>query len=266
VPDQAAQARDVAARRRDVAADARDRRSHGETEVQQVAHDRVLAAADRAAAAADRREAAARDRAAEARDEAAELRDASSADATRSNDTAGRRGAAGDRAAAAQDRQEAAHDRWASALDLQNAYRDVLTGALLRDAGRDQLWRTVERARRSRAPLVVAFLDVDRLKQVNDVWGHAAGDRVLAAVGEALRTGLRTYDVVVRWGGDEFVCALPDAEVNEAERRFAGIAAALAWSTRVSVGIAQLSGDDDLEQLVERADREMYDAKVSKTR
>jgi len=66
----------------------------------------------------------------------------------------------------------------------------------------------IDRARRSDGRFVVAFADVDRLKIVNDQEGHAAGDRVLQAVVSAIRTRLRSFDPIIRYGGDEFVCAV----------------------------------------------------------
>jgi diguanylate cyclase (GGDEF)-like protein len=71
-----------------------------------------------------------------------------------------------------------------------------------------ELEREIARATRTRQPLVLAFVDVDHLKEINDVHGHAAGDQVLQAVAETLRTTLRGYDLIFRYGGDEFVCAL----------------------------------------------------------
>ena len=106
--------------------------------------------------------------------------------------------AAADRAAAARDREHAARERRAAATRLENAYRDDVTGVLSRGAGRDQLRQALARAHRSGEPLVVAFLDVDHLKRINDERGHAYGDRLLQEVGLALRQGLRSYDVLAR--------------------------------------------------------------------
>ena len=104
--------------------------------------------------------------------------------------------AAADRAAAARDREHAARERRTAATRLENAYRDDVTGVLSRTAGRDQLRQALARAHRSGEPLVVAFLDVDHLKRINDERGHAYGDRLLQEVGLALRQGLRSYDVL----------------------------------------------------------------------
>ena len=138
-----------------------------------------------------------RDAAARARDEAAAARDAASAAAGDTPQAARDRAlAAQDRAAAARDRELAAQERRAAAARLQNAYRDDVTGVLSRGAGRDQLRQALARAHRTGEPLVVAFLDVDHLKRINDERGHAYGDRLLQEVGLALRQGLRSYDVL----------------------------------------------------------------------
>jgi diguanylate cyclase (GGDEF)-like protein len=120
----------------------------------------------------------------------------------------------------------------------------------------------VDRAHRTGEPLVLAFLDVDQLKRVNDLQGHASGDHLLSELGAAMRQSLRSYDVAVRYGGDEFVCALPGAHLADAERRFAELGEVLANAivgASVSVGLAELRGDESLEQAIGRADREMYE-------
>jgi diguanylate cyclase (GGDEF)-like protein len=170
-----------------------------------------------------------------------------------------------DRAAAALDRFNAAVDRLQAAAYLEQTYRDDLTGALQRKAGLDQLRREVARANRAGTALVIAFVDVDRLKVVNDTSGHDSGDRLLAAVGEALRSGLRSYDVVMRYGGDEFVCALPQASLADAAHRLRDVQVRLAAAHRgasVSVGLAQLAAGESLERVLVRADQDLYRAKA----
>jgi len=253
--------RAAAALGRDQAAEARDVASTGADDARQAVADRVLAAGDR-------REAALRAAAALVRDAAAEARDVASDDADDEQQAAGNRTlAAGDRSAAALDRQEAALDRRGAADELRNAYRDDLTDTLVRGAGRDQLTMAVDRAQRHEEQLVIAYLDVDRLKVVNDVEGHASGDRLLREVGSALRHGLRSYDVLVRYGGDEFVCALPGARLDDAERRFSDVgnllSSAIAGAS-VSVGLAELREGDSLDDVIGRADREMYDRRRSR--
>jgi diguanylate cyclase (GGDEF)-like protein len=229
------------------------------------AADRELAAMDRAAAALDRRAAALRDAAATARDEAADARDLAAVSADAHHHPAGQRAfAAEDRAASALDRRESAADRHGAADHLQQSYRDELTGMLLRDAGRDQLRRAVSEAHRRGELLAIAFLDVDNLKQVNDEQGHASGDLLLREVGIALQTRLRSHDVMVRYGGDEFVCAMPGSKVVDAGRRLDEVAELLGVAiigATFSIGLVQLRDGESLEEAIGRADREMYDSR-----
>jgi diguanylate cyclase (GGDEF)-like protein len=179
--------------------------------------------------------------------------------------------AAQDRAAAAHERQEAADDRQQAAVDrqraadyLQRVYRDELTGTLSRHAGRDQLVREIARAQRSHTSLTIAFLDVDNLKRVNDESGHADGDALLRAVGQALIQGLRVYDVIVRYGGDEFICALPGASAEDAGLRFTAVRELLTASRpndTLSMGLVELQPEETLDEVIHRADLALYNAR-----
>ena len=148
---------------------------------------------------------------------------------------------------------------------------DDLTGALRRGVGLRLLQAEVDRVRRTDGRLVVAFLDVDGLKRVNDSGGHAAGDRLLQQVAQTLRRRLRSYDLVIRCGGDEFLCAMTGAGVDEARAKLALITAELASSAghpAVSVGLAELDEDperlDDATSLVQRADAALYRSRASR--
>ena len=125
-----------------------------------------------------------------------------------------------------------------------------------------ELGREVSRARRTGQTLVLAFVDVVGLKAVNDSCGHARGDEVLRVVADSLRAHLRPYDVVVRYGGDEFVCVLAGLELFEAARRLAAVNADLAdrpERTSVTIGLSELGGaEDSLERLIGRADDALY--------
>jgi len=122
----------------------------------------------------------------------------------------------------------------------------------------------IDRARRSDGRFVIAFVDVDRLKIVNDSEGHAAGDRVLKTVVTAIRSRLRSFDPIIRYGGDEFVCGLGGTDVAEAERRFESIGIAIEADARVgiSVGLAALTTGESADQLTERADAAMLAVKA----
>jgi len=168
--------------------------------------------------------------------------------------------AAADRTTAARDRRLAAEDRRRAARYLAEAYRDDVTGALSRRPGRERLQAEIDRARRASTPLTVLFFDVDGLKQVNDRQGHRRGDELLAATGTALRTSLRSYDVIVRYGGDEFVCGLPGEGKHTAGESILRVQRALAGlvpEARISAGQAHLLDDDTLDDLIERADLDL---------
>ena len=152
------------------------------------------------------------------------------------------------------------------------ATHDPLTGLLTRDALDDRLNLEIARAIRNLDRLAVFYLDLDRFKEVNDLHGHAAGDRVLQEVATRLRDALRASDSVARLGGDEFVALLPgidspqDAEIAAnkilTELREAFRRAEQACGLSVSIGIALFPDDaDDAVHLLQRADRAMYCAK-----
>ena len=100
----------------------------------------------------------------------------------------------------------------------------------------------------------------DNLKRTNDSHGHTAGDRLLRATADAIRAHLREYDLLIRFGGDEFVCGLLDMTMEVAESRFDALNADLAESQQasVTVGLAELHEGDAVEDLVTRADEVMY--------
>jgi len=173
--------------------------------------------------------------------------------------------AARDREQAARDRRQAAEDREHALRELERAATDDLTGARRRGVGLEELENEMQRARREGHPLVAAYIDVDGLKAVNDEYGHAAGDELLASVADGLRHYMRPYDLLVRLGGDEFLCALP-LSVDEARRRFAGMSVDLNGSTRrqsVSVGLSEMRDEDSAEELIARADHDLLAQRVS---
>jgi diguanylate cyclase (GGDEF)-like protein len=149
-----------------------------------------------------------------------------------------------------------ARERTASSID-------GLTGALHREAGTAELERDMARARRTNQPFTLVFVDVIGLKDTNDSLGHAAGDQLLRQTSESIRTRLRSYDVIVRFGGDEFVCGLLDITLADAAARFSLVSADLAATHRaaITVGVAELGAGDALTDLVARADEAMYKAR-----
>ncbi len=207
--------------------------------------------------------AAGRDRAADERDRAARLRDEQAgAGAPISADE--RRIVARDREASAKDRRAAAEDRRAAHREFADEGVDALTGVMRRGVGLAALAREIARAERNAEPLVVAFVDTVGLKAVNDTKGHREGDRMLREVADCLTADLRAYDLVIRVGGDEFVCALSGETLEHARRRYDRISERLAEKgngTSVTVGLAVHRAGESLETLVHRADRAMLAAR-----
>jgi diguanylate cyclase (GGDEF)-like protein len=239
--------------------------------------------------------AAARDVRADARDARAAERDARAAErdaraAEREKEERARAAATGildplliadqvmarrDRSAAARDRFHAMSDRAAARLDrIVSANErvessiDGLTGAYRRDAGILALEHEIARAHRTGESFVLAFVDVNNLKVRNDLHGHIAGDRLLRKIADTLRANVRSYDLVVRYGGDEFICGFPALDVNDGAERFARINEDLAASDEASVafGLAELVRGDSLTQLIAKADALMYANRYQRTR
>jgi diguanylate cyclase (GGDEF)-like protein len=247
--------RERAARRRDATARARDRTAY--------LRDRIAETRDQDAREHDRRVESSLGASSDfpfLRREAARARARATADRERAAED--RERAAQDRTAAARERTESARERGAAARDRERAATDPLTGARARGVGLADLQREIDRARRTDDSLVLAFIDVDHLKEVNDGEGHLAGDRLLKEVASALRDRLRSYDPIMRFGGDEFICTLTGVHIDEVKRRFDELAEQLAAHSSehsVTVGFAELQDDDDMQRLIARADEALLE-------
>lgn len=182
--------------------------------------------------------------------------------AARARSAVQREAAAEDRHRAAEDRRQAAADRERAAEELAAEGFDHLTGALRRRVGMSAIQREMDRTDRTREGLVLAFVDVIGLKAVNDRQGHLAGDEVLRSVAREIQAQLRPYDVLARFGGDEFVCSLTGADAGGAAERFESIAQRLAEQptpTAISVGLTERLGRETLLDLIRRADADMIE-------
>jgi diguanylate cyclase (GGDEF)-like protein len=230
------------------------------------------ASRDRAADERDRI-AEARDEVAEERDERADARDERADAHARTSEVidlraaADRAAAGGDRSAAADDRHHSHDDQTASrtdrdlsALERARFTIDELTNAYRREPGLTELERDVERSARTRTPFVLAFIDVVGLKTTNDALGHEVGDRRLREAVETIRRHIRSYDRVVRFGGDEFLCGMLDLDMDRAARRFEAVDADLAANQHgpITTGLAELAMHEGLTSLIRRADAAMY--------
>jgi two-component system cell cycle response regulator len=164
------------------------------------------------------------------------------------------------------------------ALDIENvrlhrvAVTDPLTGTYNREFLQQRLPSEIEAAVDRDRPLSIALVDIDHFKAVNDQYGHVVGDVVLAEVARRLRSAIRGGDLLVRYGGEEFLAVLPKADAGRAwevgermrqrvcERAF-DVGDGLALLLRISVGIAQWRMGEKMPQFIDRADVALYGAK-----
>lgn len=168
-------------------------------------------------------------------------------------------------------------DGWRLALDeIQKSHEkdvltDQLTGIANRRAYEYELERSFAQWQRTQELLSLVLLDIDYFKSFNDRYGHQAGDEVLRAVAESLEKSVRDVDLVARYGGEEFAIVLPGASMDTAsdvaERVRSTIESArfpyngLKLRLTVSLGLAQLAPDEQLEDFVQRSDAALYCSK-----
>lgn len=155
----------------------------------------------------------------------------------------------------------------------QESSTDSLTGLLNRRSGEALLGILFAQSLRHQQALTVAFMDLDNFKQVNDRFGHEAGDRALSNVGHMLARALRSGDAIIRWGGEEFLVVMPQISLHQAEARILTIlrehGATLLRPDNspvtFSIGMAERSEGNagNWEQLVRLADERMYRSKMS---
>lgn len=148
------------------------------------------------------------------------------------------------------------------------AMTDPLTGVLNRRAFTETATREVARAERYHRSLSLAYLDIDDFKKVNDEGGHDDGDRLLVEVAETLARNLRAFDVIARYGGDEFVLLLPETGDKAAEMVLDKLMGALRgavqgrWPASFSIGAVTIDGPrTSLDRLIHQADKLVYAAK-----
>lgn len=249
-------ARDAIGQRRDIAADERDREAEARDRAtlakgyRPVDHSSEVA---RAHAASDRSHAA--------HDRHAGARDRSSSERDRTTSLADRNAGHAERVGSELDRVEGSTDRGAAAEERASAALDHLTGARSRGSGLTELTREMARAERTSQPLTLMYADVDYMKTINDSFGHAAGDDALVAVVDAIRGALRSYDLIVRVGGDEFICVLAGLDEASTHARVAAITATLAADPELpsaTFGIAEMLAGETPAELVARADADLY--------
>jgi diguanylate cyclase (GGDEF)-like protein len=148
--------------------------------------------------------------------------------------------------------------------------RDPITGFLSRSSGLHAAARAVTEAESTASPLAVLWMDIDRFRQINESFGHAGGDRVIALVAERLRLALSGDSILLRMGSDEFVALIPSAVLQMATEIGAMLLVEierpllidnLLMRPSISMGIALHEAGEDSLRLLERAERAMLEAK-----
>jgi diguanylate cyclase (GGDEF)-like protein len=154
---------------------------------------------------------------------------------------------------------------------------DALTGTLNRRAVERETVRVFSRSRERNDSISAIMLDIDRFKQINDGYGHQAGDLALCAVADCLRSTMRAGDLIARLGGDEFLVIMPNTNADAAQLAADRIQVQLAglrvssengeFGLRASIGITSITGGNlTLEALLKLGDRALYDAKATSHR
>jgi len=154
---------------------------------------------------------------------------------------------------------------------IRQAVRDALTGCFIRSSGRELLAMQLSIALRGKNALSLAFIDLDNFKSVNDQFGHEAGDDVLRHAVTAITRTLRESDLLVRWGGEEFLVIMPSTSLEQAKTAMerlchTGLCKRPDGSIiTASIGIAEVWRDavSNMDHLIDLADQRMYLAKES---
>lgn len=152
------------------------------------------------------------------------------------------------------------------------ARTDILTGCFNRRYGLELLTRQMKLSQRNKSPLLIAFLDIDGFKEINDRFGHQEGDEVLQQVSKLFASALREVDIICRLGGDEFLLVFPDTELQEAslirkrlEKNLIYLNSKIKknYEIRLSIGFAEYSPSEtlSLSELIALADQRMYEEK-----
>ena len=151
------------------------------------------------------------------------------------------------------------------------ATHDPLTGALNRRAILDILSKELNRAKRRNTKLSIGLCDIDHFKLVNDKYGHQVGDDVLCSFIKAIQNTLRPYDLLGRYGGEEFLLVMPDSTMSAEEGLYERLRAKIAdnkmmtrsggVSITVSIGITSNTGNETIETMIAKADAALYRAK-----
>ena len=150
------------------------------------------------------------------------------------------------------------------------ASTDSLTGLLNRRAARERFERLYQQSNRAPTPLSLLLIDIDHFKQINDRYGHLEGDRIIVGVADVIQSTLRSVDLGVRWGGEEFVVLVPNTHLDQAVILANKLRNALKAQSldkmgviTASFGVTEYHPGDTEEAMMKRADKALYNAKES---
>jgi diguanylate cyclase (GGDEF)-like protein/PAS domain S-box-containing protein len=148
------------------------------------------------------------------------------------------------------------------------ASTDKLTGAYNRTKFKEIMGREIERVKRYNQPLSIIIFDIDHFKEVNDRYGHGAGDHVLKTIADIVRENIRKIDYFIRWGGEEFMIISSETSLKEAYALAERIREIIenymfedVGKATASFGVSEFKEDDTEDSLIKRADDAMYEAK-----
>ena len=154
---------------------------------------------------------------------------------------------------------------------IAQALSDALTGLPNRAAYQDTIFPLLTAAAQTKQPLCIAICDVDHFKRINDTWGHLAGDKVLRLMPKQVQSALKKEHLVYRYGGEEFIVVFPMTTLDEAYQYCDKIRLAVEKtpfnmngdpiSVTISIGVSLFNGKESHDELFERADKNLYQAK-----
>ncbi len=160
--------------------------------------------------------------------------------------------------------------------ELQKMARiDILTGCYNRSYGLELLERQMKLAQRSGSPLLIAFLDIDKLKEINDSFGHQEGDKTIKMFSNLFKSTLREVDIICRMGGDEFLLVFPDNSLKQSilikerlEKKLSSLIKNIEkdYQVRFSIGFSEYLPTESKspDELISIADQQMYKEKKKK--
>ena len=151
----------------------------------------------------------------------------------------------------------------------EKSIKDPLTGLYNRNFLYEFLEKKIKEAKRYKFPLTLAVIDIDFFKKINDTYGHLVGDCVLKELAKILTDEFRGSDIVVRFGGEEFIVILPFSDLKEACSRFEELRKKIEekrfcdekLNVTVSIGATEFKQNDSLDTFIDRADKNLYEAK-----